>query len=466
MSDQPFNKTKANITLLVSTLAMFLIPFMGSATNVALPTLGEEFSLDIVALGWVSMAFMLPSSALLMPFGKLTDMYGNRKILLLGMFIFLIGSVMCGFANSGGLLMFGRVVQGFGGAGVFTTAISVVANVFPLSDRGRVLGITSAAAYGGLSIGPALGGFATEYLGWRSIFYFTVILALIALVLAFRGLDKDSQGRGREKFDYVGTILYTASMVIAMYGVSMLPDMIGIWFIVAGLIIGGVFIWWQTKTATPLINLNLFKNNRCFSFSNLSAMVHYSGTWSVTFLLSLYLQYSREMSAAAAGLVLISSPIIQAIFSPIFGKLSDRIEPKILASVGMGITAVGIAGLVFIPHIAPIWYIIICLVVLGFGFALFSSPNTNAVMSSVDRRYFGFASASISTARNLGMMMSMGISWGILAVVVGRVEITTQEHAALTSAASIAFMVFAALCTAAIFISASRGNIHQAENKQ
>jgi len=205
----------------------------------------------------------------------------------------------------------------------------------------------------------------------------------------------------------------------------------------------------------------MFRHNRGFTFSNLAALVNYSGTWAVAFLLSLYLQYARGLDAETAGLILISSPAVQAIFSPLAGRLSDRVEPRVLASAGMAITGVGIGMLAFITATTSTIYIIICLVLLGFGFALFSSPNTNAVMSSADQRYYGIASATLATMRQMGMMVSMGIVWIVFGLVIGRVEITPEYYPALVKSVRLVFLICAVLCFGAIFFSMARGNIHK-----
>jgi MFS family permease len=211
--------------------------------------------------------------------------------------------------------------------------------------------------------------------------------------------------------------------------------------------------------------MNMFRNNRGYTFSNLAALVNYSGTWAISFLMSLYLQYIKEFDPQMAGIILITSPAVQAIFSPVFGRLSDRVEPRILASIGMAVTAAGIGLLAFITRETSIPYIIISLVIVGFGFALFSSPNTNAIMSSADRQFYGVASATLATSRQLGMMVSMAIVWVVFAVVIGRVEITPEYHDAFIRSTRIALMISALLCATAILFSLARGNIRPDSRK-
>lgn len=195
------------------------------------------------------------------------------------------------------------------------------------------------------------------------------------------------------------------------------------------------------------------------AFSNLAALINYSATAAVAFLLSLYLQYIKGRRPQAAGLILVSQPIIMAIFSPLAGRLSDKIEPRLVASTGMALTVVGLAWLIFLTENTPIAWLIANLVLLGLGFALFSSPNTNAVMSSVDKKFYGVVSATLATMRLLGQMFSMGIAMLIFAVIIGKVQITPDKYEAFLRSCQIAFAIFAMFCLAGIFASLARGKL-------
>jgi MFS family permease len=303
----------------------------------------------------------------------------------------------------------------------------------------------------------------TQYAGWKSIFIICAALSLLVVIATFWKLKGVSTEVTRQKFDYTGSILYTLALVLTMLGVTLLSKnrMLAIWLIIGGIATVLLFLWWENRTRNPLINLTLFKENRGFSFSNLAALINYSGVWAVSFLLSLYLQYVKGFDPKTAGLIMIASPIIQAIFSPIAGRLSDRIEPRILASSGMAVSALGIGLLMIINENTSIAYIIACLVFLGFGFALFSSPNTNAVMSSIERKDYGVASAMLGTMRQVGMMLSMGITTTVFNLVIGQVEITSEHSLTFITSAHIIFLISTILCSSAIFASLARGNIRE-----
>ncbi|MDD3620871.1 MAG: MFS transporter [Methanofollis sp.] len=451
--------------LIIATVASFLTPFMSSSINIALPVIGAEFAADAVMLGWVQTAFLLASAIFLVPFGRLADIKGMKKVFLTGITIFTISTLICGLSPSVEVLIALRMVQGVGTAMTAVTAVAVLTAVFPPGERGRVLGINVAAVYTGLSMGPFLGGVLTHHLGWRSIFLTVVPLGLLAIYLTLRAKGEWSTPR-HEPFDLIGSAVYGATLLALMYGLTLLPDMVGFWLIVAGALGLILFIWWESHTESPVLQVHLFFENHIFTFSNLAALINYSATFAVSFLLSLYLQFNRGLDPQTAGLILLAQPVVQALLSPASGRLSDRIEPRVVASTGMGLCAAGLAMLAFLTEETSFLYILLSLVVLGIGYALFSSPNTNAIMSSVEKQYYGVASATLATSRQVGMMLSMGVVMMIFSVIIGRVEITPAEHAPLLASTTLAFMLFAALCVVGIFFSLARGRVREEELHQ
>lgn len=454
------NKSEVEKSALIAvTLSSFLTPFAVSSVNVALPTIGREFAMDAISLNWVATAYLLSSAIFLVPFGRLADIQGRKKLFIYGTFIFTITSLLLAISNSGAMLIFLRAIQGIGGAMIFGTGVAILTSVFPVGERGKVLGINVAAVYIGLSTGPFLGGFLTQQLGWRSIFYLNIPLG--CLIIAFCALKLKgewSEAKG-EKFDLAGSLIYCFMLLSIMYGFSLLPAISGAWLILIGALGMLVFIQWELKVKNPVLNLNLFKENTVFAFSNLAALINYSATFAVGFLLSLYLQYIKGLNPQEAGVVLVSQPAVQAIFSPLAGRLSDKIEPRIVASSGMALTAAGLFLFTFLSEETALEFIIASLILLGFGFALFSSPNTNAVMSAVDKRFYGIASATLGTMRLTGQMLSMGIAMLIFAIYIGRVEINPTIYPHLLRSTQIAFGIFAALCFAGIFASLARGKL-------
>jgi len=449
--------------LLASTLASFLTPFMSSATNLALPTIAQTFKLSTITLGWTVSAFLLMTAVFLVPMGKLADLIGRRRVFITGISIFSAGSLASALAFSGASLIAFRLVQGLGGAMIFSTSIALLTASFPPEWRGQVLGINTAATYTGLSLGPVIGGFLVEHSGWRSIFYVTSGLGLLALFSVLKAYDKDGPSppnqttRRPDHFDIKGTIIYGCGLVCFMLGFSRLPTRYGFFLATAGLILLVVFFLIENRTTHPVFETRLFRENRVFAFSNLAALINYSSTFAVGYLLSLYLQYIHNFSPRTAGLILISQPVCQALVSPLSGRASDRIDPRLLASSGMGLTAAALIALSFIrPETGLLWMVLI-LVLLGIGFGLFSSPNTNAVMGSVGPKDYGLASATLATMRMVGQMFSLGLTMMIMSVVMGNVKITPDKFDLFMRSFRLTFEVFAVLNFLGIFASLARG---------
>jgi MFS family permease len=345
---------------------------------------------------------------------------------------------------------------------IFGTGVALLISVFPAQERGKALGINVAAVYSGLSVGPFLGGLLTSHFGWRSIFLVNIPLGLLATALVSIKLKEEWAEAKGEKFDLSGSIVYCFGLIAIIYGFSSFSR----WGATAssGLILFGAisilgFIVWETRVKNPVLNINLFRGNRVFVLSNLAAFIHYSATFAVAFFLSLYLQYIKKLDPQSAGAILVFQPVVMAVCSPFAGRLSDRIEPRIVASMGMALTAAGLFVLAFLQGNTPVEFVIADLVLLGLGFALFSSPNTNAVMSSVEKRFYGVASGTLGTMRLTGQMLSMGIAMLIFAVHIGHVQITPDYFPLLLKSTRAAFILFGIFCTGGIFASLARGKV-------
>jgi EmrB/QacA subfamily drug resistance transporter len=445
--------------LFVTTLGAFLTSFMNSSINIALPSIGKEFAMDAVLLGWVTTSYLLSAGMFLIPFGRIADIHGKKKTFLFGFIVYTLSSLFCAIAPSPLFLISFRVLNGIGASMTITTGMAILTSIYPPGERGKVLGINVAAVYSGLSCGPFFGGLLTHYFGWRSIFLINIPLGLLIILLTIWKLKGEWTEAKGEKFDVTGSILFSSTLVAIMYGFSRLPGIWGICFVLSGVLGVFLFVKWETKTTSPVMNIDLFKKNKVFAFSNLAALINYSATFAVGFLMSLYLQFVKGLHPQEAGVILVSQPIMQAIFSPLAGRLSDRIEPRIFASVGMGLTALGLLLLTLLDQKTTTPFIMGSLILLGLGFALFSSPNTNAVMGSVEGKFYGVASGTLGTMRATGMMFSMGMVMLIFALYIGPNQITPPYYPLFIKSLKTAFIIFTALCVAGIFASLSRGRV-------
>lgn len=389
--------------LLIAAFSAFITPFMGAAINLALPAIGKDLDANAIQLNWVISIYMVSTAIFMLPFGRLGDLIGRKKVFLSGLILFTLSTSAIAFTkNIEGFLVF-RALQGVSSAMIFGTSMAIITSVFPPGERGRAMGINVTAVYVGLSCGPLIGGLLTEHLGWRSIFWVLVPIAAFASYLTWKKINIE---------------------------------------------------WTESRDKSFKIK-TLFKN-RVFSLSSLAAMIHYSATSAIGFFLSLYLQYLRGYDARTAGLILMTQPVMMALLSIGAGKLSDRINPGYVASAGMTITSIGIFALTFINEQTPIAYIIAILAFNGTGFALFSTPNSNAIMSSVEKQYLGIASGTLGTVRMVGQTISLGIAMMLISIFLGQQKIEPSNYPELLKTIKTGLIIFSAICVPAIFASLAR----------
>jgi MFS family permease len=445
-----------SIILTFVTVATFLNPFTGSAINLALPAIGAEFQVDAATLAWVSSSYLLASVIFLLPAGRLGDSRGRVTIFLLGTVVYTAGSVLTIFTPAIGLLLVFRFLQGIGGAMIYANSVALITHLYPPGRRGYAIGLNTTAVYGGMSMGPFLGGIMTQFFGWRSIFLVTTFLAIPVLLFAGKFPAFLNEGR-REHFDVRGLILSSAVIMSLFLGLASATTLPGMGLLVAAALLGVLFFRVEGRQPFPLLPVSLLRGNRVFAFSNIAAFINYSATFAVAFLLSLYLQYVRGYEPAAAGTLLLIQPIVQVFVAPVAGRLSDRIQPGLLASAGLGVSAVSLLGFSLLSPTTPVEVIVVLLVVLGVGLGLFSSPNTNAVMSSVEMKSFGSASAMVAMMRSLGMMVSMGTVLVIFAVIMGSTVVTPAIFPEFLRSMELIFLIFTVLTVIGVVLSLQRG---------
>ena len=448
--------------LLVATLANFLTPFMGSSVNLALPVIGAEFAADAIVLSWIPTAFLLAAAMVAVPFGRISDIYGMKRIFSYGVILFTAASFLSAISPSALSLIIFRAFQGMAGGIIFVTGLAIITSVYPPHERGRAIGINIATVYIALSLGPVLGGVMTQYLGWRSLFFAMIPLGITILTITWWKLDSEWAASRGEKFDLKGSLLYSICLVMLLYGFSRLPTLRGIALVGFGIVGFAGFVMFEARVESPLLNIRLFKN-RTFAFSNLAAFINYSANFTVGFLLSLYLQFIKGLDPQSAGLILVAQPVVMAVFSPIAGRLSDRFPAQKLASLGMALCTTGLFILTFITAQTSTAVVSVGLVVVGMGFGFFSSPNTIAIMGSVEKRFYGVASAMVSTMRLLGQMLSMGLALMVFALMIGNVRITPVQYPALLNSIHTVFLICTVLCFLGIFVSLARGNHEKTE---
>jgi EmrB/QacA subfamily drug resistance transporter len=444
--------------LIVAVLSSFLTPFMASSVVISLPTMARDLGMNVLTTSWVTTAYLLAAAGFSVPFGRASDIYGRKRIFFIGIVLDIFASILGACAVSSHMLIVARFLQGIGGAMIFTLGVTIISSVFPVEKRGRAIGITIAAVYCGLSLGPVIGGVLTYNLGWRSIFLLNVLIGLVIVTTTIWKLKPEWSGARGESFDLLGSLIYVLSLSCMMYGFSEIPAHFAFVLAAAGAAGLVVFVRWELKTKHPVLEMRLFQHNRTFLFSNMAALVNYSATFAITFLLSLFLQYFKGYSAQGAGAILIWQPIVMALLSPVAGWLADRWDAKTVSSIGMSVTVAGLIGLAFLSPSTSIALIVANLMFLGLGFALFSSPNTSAVMTSVEKRYLGVASGTLATMRVTGQMASMAVVMIIFALFqIGKIIIDPSHYPIFLHTMRTAFVAFAVLCFGGVFASLARG---------
>lgn len=452
---------RAVITVVVITA--FITTFTGSALNLSIPDIGSQFGASAGRMGWLVSGYTLSVAAFSVPFGRLADITSRRNVLIAGIALFVACCIAALLSGSMAMLLISRVMQGVGAAMIFSTNTAVLISAFPGEQRGRALGYSLASTYVGLSAGPVIGGALNHNFGWRSIFVFIGILGVVALAAALMKLPAEKRtephapGAGRRSFDAAGNVIYMISIFLLMYGLSEAGNgAVYIAVAAAGAAAGIIFVSHEMKSADPVVDIRLFRENKGYAFSNLSAMLNYGATFAISYLISIYLQVVMGYSSQTAGLIMIFQPLIMALLSPVAGRLSDRFSPFRMSSLGMALCAAGTFMFIFTGLQTHLVFIIAALVVTGLGFAMFSSPNTNAVMSCVEKEDYGVASSILATMRSIGHTFSMVIVTITVTVLASDMALADVPADVLIKVIRVSFIVFTVICIAGVFISLKR----------
>ncbi|MGZ7136402.1 MAG: MFS transporter, partial [Methanobacterium sp.] len=428
--------------LIVGILVSFLTPFVRSSINLALPALASEFNLSAVFLTWISTIYLLVNAILYIPFGRIGDIYGRKRIFQYGLIIFTVSSFISAFSTSGDMFLIFRILQAVGNAMIFANLNAMISSAFPENERGRAFGLTSMGVFIGLIVGPILGGAITEILGWRSLFYLDTAIGIIAAYAITRFKHDWIDAKG-EKLDILGSFILGLSLISIIYAFSDFTNSYSLFLIIAGIIGLSIFYLVEKRVEFPLINLNLF--NRIFTLGNITAFINYGAFVSVGFLLSLYLQYLKGYSPITAGLIVSIQSIVMVIVSPLAGRLADKINPGHVSTAGMVLTTIGIALMTLINAGNALYLGLFSLIMFGAGIGLFLSPNTKVIMDSVDKKYFGVASATLSNVRSMGQIFGLSIVMLIISSILGNAQIIPSNYPQLFLSIKISLVAIAVL---------------------
>jgi EmrB/QacA subfamily drug resistance transporter len=433
-----------------------------AALNVAIPALALDLHANAMKVGWLPTLYILSNVAFILPFGKLADNYGRKRVFVAGLVLNALAAGMCAIATNIDWILFWRFIQGAAGAMIFGTGIAIITSVTPSHKRGAALGTVAACVYIGLTLAPAVGGWLTQWLGWRSVFYFQIPLIAVLLVVIKLKLRGEWKNEQHSSFDWWGSGIFIIFAFTLVYGLSRLPSLLGIALLSASLLSLVAFVYHQSQIKHPLIRVQMFRESRVFSLSLSTSFLMYGSNFAIIFLLSLYLQYVRGFSPAEAGQILLLQALCMAIVAPIAGKLADRFQPRIVATLGCAIVTVGFVFLKQIDLHTSASYIGGSLALIGLGFGLFSTPNNSAIMGAVKEQEVGVASASMNLSRTIGNLVGMSIVNLMIHHFIGDATFTPEQNPALMNTVSLALTMSLSFVVVACVLSAVRGRQHTA----
>jgi EmrB/QacA subfamily drug resistance transporter len=457
--------------LIVGTVCVgaFLGQLDASIAGLVLPTLEQTFSAPVAAVEWVAIAYLVTLAALVVPFGRLADLAGRKLLYVGGFLVFIVGSALCGFAPSLGWLIAFRVVQAVGAAMLQANSVAIITAAVARRRLGRAIGIQGAAQAIGLSVGPSVGGFLIDSLGWRWVFFIAVPFGLIGTVLGWLVLPTTPTVKDhahRERFDWIGALLLGPSVALFLLALTFgndwgwtSPALIGVTLL--SVLCLSLFVVTELRAESPLVDLGMF-GSRMFTIGIVAGLLSYSVLFGALFLVPFYLERILGRTPAEAGLLLSPVPLALGVVAPLAGALTDRYGSRLPTVTGMFLSALALLMLAVVPD-RGLPSTLLLLGVLGIGLGLFTPPNNSAIMGSAPERQLGVAGGILNMTRSLGTSLGVALTGALLALLL---SLYTGSHVDSTlnvapEALEIAFhqtlLLLAALAAIAGVLSAVRG---------
>ncbi|MHB1683291.1 MAG: MFS transporter [Bacilli bacterium] len=453
-------------------IGAFMAALDGSIITVALPTIDQQFNVNVSASAWVALAYLLTLTALLAMFGRIADIVGRRPLYTIGFTVFIIGSALCGAAPTLGFLIAARVLQGIGATMLQANSVAIVTAAVPEKVRGKAIGIQGAALAVGLSLGPAIGGLLIGVFGWRSIFYVNVPVGIIGTTLAAMILPRDKQLAAStaelwKKFDFLGAAILAVSLVLLLLGLNQgnnqgwgSPVILG--YFVVGIALAFLFVLQEKRHSSPLIDLGLFRIPQ-LTWGNITGSLSYGVMYGVLYIIPYFFELVLKKPSSQSGLLTTSLPLGMMLLTPIAGTLADKLGSKIPTVAGMAIATLGTGLLVFINDHTGLPYIIVALFFVGVGMGVFTPPNNSSVMGSTPRDQLGVSSGMLNMARSLGQSIGIAFAFAIFQGVILIYHFTPHNAppAPLISGFHWAFIGVSLFSVIALLISLFRGNVEK-----
>ena len=388
-----------------------------SSINVALPSIADELHVTMSGVEWVVTAYTLVIICFILLFGKLGDTMGKDKIFKFGILVFLAGLCICFFAHTYTMLLIGRIVEGIGAAATSANSQGIIVQTFPAHERGKALGISGSSVALGTMVGPSIGGLIVQHFSWNMIFGMSIPLTVICFMLCVKYLPDMSSGRS-EKVDSGGVLLFMVMILCVYGGVKLLQNGASYYLYCAMLLViavafGAVFVRWEQRHDNAMIHLDIFKN-KLYTVSVFCAFISFLAISGHNFIQPFYLQKVQMLSAAQTGMLMMAYSITMFVVAPFSGQLSDKIGSEILCFIGLCTVSVALFVLSTLGIGSPLWIFLIGSIMMSFGMAMFQSPNTSLIMSTVGPKLTGIAGSINGLARNLGSVFGISLSTVLL----------------------------------------------------
>lgn len=406
------------LILFTCVLFTFMATLDGSIVNVALPVMSKAMDISSSDIQLVVTIYLIAISALILPFGRLGDMFGKTNIYKFGTGLFTISSLLCGIAGSYHMLILFRILQAIGASATMAVNQGIVSEAFPPNERGKAMGFLSTFVALGTLVGPPAGGFLVDLFNWNSIFLINVPVGILAIALSLKTLPREKHLKSEGSFDIAGAGLFMVFIVSFFISLDRITDaggitsaiFVGFVIAIASLLL---FIFWEIRHQSPLLKLVLFKN-QVFTIQIIGGFISFAVMYAVNIVLPFYLQDAKGLSASLSGLVLMTSPLLLMFIAPVSGMVSDRIGAKSLTTIGLFIIGIGMLFFASMNLKTGMAVVVLFIGIMAVGSGIFQAPNTALIMSTVDRPQLGVAGSINALTRNVGMVFGIAVSTIIL----------------------------------------------------
>jgi len=409
----------SSLTIFTVALGTFMSSFDINATNIALPLIQKSFKTSIGIVQWVVVAYLLTLCATQLTLGRVSDLYGRKKIYSLGFACFTVSSALCALSHSIAVLIVFRIIQALSAAMMTSTSSAIITSAVPPERRGKALSFTAIAVAIAAVVGPTLGGLLASTFGWQSIFLINIPIGILGTIFSVRFIATDTVVPG-ERFDFLGSSLIILALVFTLSPLDLISlksisVVNAILLITCGIGFFVFFILHEKKSPHPILNIKLF-SNRMFANSNFAATFFYTAEFMMIFLAPYYLQQQRALTPSMAGVLMFPMSLAMMTFAPISGSMSDKFGSRIISSVGMLVMAFATLSFSGFKADTPLYWIIVFFAIAGSGAGLFITPNNSAIMGSVTAEYRGVAGATLATMRTVGMVTGEALAAMLLSV--------------------------------------------------